>query len=86
MEAGAELPETSANEIARICWKWFSSDRIFFRGRVYLRDERVSKFPQRVHRYNWGWAGFKLRTPCSLDRTGSSTDGCWAHLDSTIPR
>ena len=76
MEAGAELPETSANEIARI----------FFRGRVYLRDERVSKFSQSVHRYNWGWAGFELRTPCSLDRTGSSTDGRRAHLDSTIPR
>ena len=49
-------------------------------------DERVSKFSQRVYRYNWGWAGFELRTPCSLDRTGSSTDGRWAHLDSTIPR
>ena len=38
----AELPETSA-EIARIYWKWFSSDRIIFRGRVYRRTGLLPK-------------------------------------------
>ena len=35
---GAELPETS-DEMARIYWKWFSSDRIVFRGRITTRAE-----------------------------------------------
>jgi len=38
----AELPETS-DEIARIYWKWFSSDRIVFRGRITSRSEFLPK-------------------------------------------
>jgi hypothetical protein len=41
-EAGPELAETS-DEIARIYWKWFSSDRIIFRGRIHLRTEFLPK-------------------------------------------
>jgi len=41
-EEVAELPETS-DEIARICWKWFSSDRVIFRGRAHLRTEFLPK-------------------------------------------
>ena len=41
-EAGAELPETS-DEIARIYWKWFSSDRIVFRGKITDRSEFLPK-------------------------------------------
>jgi hypothetical protein len=41
-EAVAELAETS-DEIARIYWRWFSSDRIVFRGRVYLRSGFLPK-------------------------------------------
>jgi len=37
-----KLPETS-DEIARIYWEWFSSDRIVFRGRAYLRKEFLPK-------------------------------------------
>jgi len=33
-----ELPETS-DEIARIYWKWFSSNKIIFRGRITTRNE-----------------------------------------------
>ena len=36
------LPETS-DEIARIYWKWFSSDRIVFRGRITTRSEFLPK-------------------------------------------
>jgi len=43
-EEGAEpeLPETS-DEIARIYWKWFSSDKLIFRGRARLRTEFLPK-------------------------------------------
>ena len=41
-EAETELPETS-DEIARIYWKWFSSDRIIFRGRIHSRAEFLPK-------------------------------------------
>jgi len=41
-EMGAELPETS-DEIARIYWKWFSSDRIVFRGRIISQTEFLPK-------------------------------------------
>ena len=41
-DVGAELPETS-DEIARIYWKWIASDRIIFRGKVYLRTEFVPR-------------------------------------------
>ena len=41
-EVGPELTETS-DEIARIYWKWFSSDRIIFRGRRHLRTEFIPK-------------------------------------------
>ena len=37
-----ELAETS-DEIARIYWKWFSSDRIVFRGRATTRSEFLPK-------------------------------------------
>ena len=37
-----ELPETS-DEIARIYWKWFSSSRIIFRGRITTRREFLPK-------------------------------------------
>jgi len=40
--AETELPETS-DEIARIYWKWFSSDRIIFRGRITTRSEFLPK-------------------------------------------
>ena len=39
---GKELPQTS-DEIARIYWKWFSSDRIIFRGKARLRTEFLPK-------------------------------------------
>jgi len=41
-EIETELPETS-DEIARIYWKWFSSDRIVFRGRIHLQAEFLPK-------------------------------------------
>jgi len=41
-EAGVGLPETS-DEIARIYWKWFSSDKIVFRGRITTQDEFLPK-------------------------------------------
>ena len=41
-ESGAELPEAS-DEIARIYWKWFSSDRIVFRGKITTRSEFLPK-------------------------------------------
>ena len=41
-EEGEELPETS-EEIARIYWKWFSSDSIIFRGKTHLRTEFLPK-------------------------------------------
>ena len=41
-DAEPELSETS-DEIARIYWKWFSSDRIIFRGRSRLRTEFLPK-------------------------------------------
>ena len=41
-ERGTEPPETS-DEIARIYWKWFSSDKIIFRGRIHLRTEFLPK-------------------------------------------
>jgi len=37
-----ELAETS-DEIARIYWKWFSSNRIIFRGRITTRREFLPK-------------------------------------------
>jgi len=40
--AERELVETS-DEIARIYWKWFSSDRIIFGGRVITRKEFLIK-------------------------------------------
>ena len=41
-EDGAELPETS-DEIARIYWKWFSSDRIVFQGKITSRSDFLPK-------------------------------------------
>ena len=41
-ETEAELPETD-DEIARIYWKWFSSDKIIFRGRITTRNEFLPK-------------------------------------------
>ena len=41
-DEAAELPETS-DEIARIYWKWFSSDKIIFRGRITTRSEFLPK-------------------------------------------
>ena len=41
-EVETELPETS-DEIARIYWKWFSSDKIIFRGRITNRGEFLPK-------------------------------------------
>lgn len=41
-DAGAEIHGTS-DEIARIYWKWFSSDKIIFRGRIYLRTQFLPK-------------------------------------------
>jgi hypothetical protein len=37
-----ELPKTS-DEIARIHWKWFSSDRIVFQGKATTRTEFLPK-------------------------------------------
>lgn len=37
-----ELHETS-DEMARIYWKWFSSNRIIFRGRTTTREEFLPK-------------------------------------------
>jgi hypothetical protein len=41
-EAEPELAETS-DEIARIYWKWFSSDRIIFRGGIHRRSKFLPK-------------------------------------------
>ena len=41
-ETEEELPEAS-DEIARIYWKWFSTDRIVFRGRITTRGELLPK-------------------------------------------
>ena len=41
-EAEPELAETS-DEVARIYWKWFSSDRIIFRGKEHIRSEFLPK-------------------------------------------
>lgn len=41
-EAEPEVPETS-DEIARIYWKWFSPDRIIFRGGITTREEFLPK-------------------------------------------
>ncbi|KAF9781720.1 hypothetical protein BJ322DRAFT_240673 [Thelephora terrestris] len=41
-ETEGELQETS-DEMARIYWKWFSSNRIIFRGRITTRDELLPK-------------------------------------------
>jgi len=41
-DTGPELAETS-DEIARIYWKWFSSDRIIFRGKDHLRSDFLPK-------------------------------------------
>jgi hypothetical protein len=41
-EAGEQLPQAS-DEIARIYWKWFSSDRIVFRGKITSRSEFLPK-------------------------------------------
>jgi hypothetical protein len=38
LETEPELVETS-DEIARIYWKWFSSDKIVFRGRITSRKD-----------------------------------------------
>ena len=41
-ETEAEPHETN-DEIARIYWKWFSSDRLIFRGRITTRHEFLPK-------------------------------------------
>lgn len=41
-ERETEPPETS-DEVARIYWKWFSSDKIIFRGRTQLRTKFLPK-------------------------------------------
>jgi hypothetical protein len=41
-ETASDLPETS-DEIARIYWKWFSPDRIVFRGQITTRSEFLPK-------------------------------------------
>ena len=42
VESAAEFAETS-DEIARIYWKWFSSDKIVFLGRITSRSEFLPK-------------------------------------------
>ena len=44
-EGGEPEPEFSGtnDEIARIYWKWFSPDRIIFRGGITTRDEFLPK-------------------------------------------
>ena len=37
-----ELPETS-DEMARIYWKWFSSNKVIFKGKTTTRDELLAK-------------------------------------------
>jgi hypothetical protein len=41
-EAAVELPETS-DEIARIYWRWFSSDKIVFHGKITTQGELLPK-------------------------------------------
>ena len=41
-ESAAEPSETS-DEIARIYWKWFASNRIVFLGRITSRSEFLPK-------------------------------------------
>ena len=36
-------PQETSDEIARIYWKWFSSNRIIYRGRITSRDELLPK-------------------------------------------
>jgi len=38
----SELPETS-DEVARIYWRWFSTDKIVFRGKITTRDVFLPK-------------------------------------------
>ena len=60
-ETEMELPETS-DEIARVYWKWFSPDRIIFRGRITTRNEFLPKTgkmkgqvnSRRVSHWEWG--------------------------------
>lgn len=42
LEAVDELPETS-DEIARIYWRWFSTDKIVFQGKISSRDVFLPK-------------------------------------------
>ena len=87
-EEGAGSAETN-DEVARIYWKWFSSDRILFRGKARLRTEflpRCGKMkgcvnPRQKKTFPLGKGLNQFRTlgvTCSLDQTGSSTDGRWA--------
>ena len=41
-EAAVELPETS-DEIARIYWHWFSSDKIDYHGKITTQGEFLPK-------------------------------------------
>lgn len=45
-EVGSETeagPRETSDEIARIYWKWFSSDRLVFRGRITTRNKFLPK-------------------------------------------
>jgi hypothetical protein len=85
LETEPELAETS-DEIARIYWKWFSSDKIVFRGRISSRSDFLSKCGKMK-----GWVSsrcalrrelslffFKSGAICSPDQTVFSIDGQWA--------
>jgi len=87
-EADTKLPQTS-DEIARIYWKWFSPDRIVFRGKITTRDVFLPKcgkmkgwansclFRRAPHRELAEQIFEMLGATCLLDQTGFSTDGRW---------
>ena len=84
-ETEGELPESS-DEIARIYWNWFSSDRIIFRGKITSRSDFLLKCGK-MKGYVESRCGLCLvaesvresGATCSLGQMVFSTDGQWAH-------
>lgn len=79
---GAELPETS-DEIARIHWRCFSSDRITFRGKATTRREFLPKCgkmrgsykftgPDGVE-YRWAMGAMGTNSPRLVTTDGEKT-------------
>ena len=77
-----DLPEAS-DEVARIYWKWFSSNRIIFRGRITTREELLPKCGKLKGCVNLFQSWDRKKKPPALgvsrllDRTAFSTGGRW---------